>query len=217
MAGFGQIVINGKYQLKDVKNVLWYRSITPFNIGNPFDNVVAWVNAVWDYIGHDWLGPFPSTYVVESLTGIGYNDQGVPVTSSPVQITINEYGAETLDNATDGPGLTSILKFNLGDLHAIMGDYQFKKNVGHLSIGPICSKWIGDDGGLDDDFQEKLVLIGNVLKEAIEVPLMVASFVPIRVHHAPADYSPYSTAYSDIIGYEVPTSATFRKSRARRR
>jgi hypothetical protein len=217
MAGFGRIAFEGEYYNQQIVNVLHYRSTDwgPGD-GNPFDDVLAILDAVILKLKTTYLLLFPPDFTLRQVTAVGYDDHYNIVTSSPLVRTIGEIGTSGY-TAGMGAAQCAILGFRLGEQATINGVGKSKRNRGYLALGPIGEQAVDNYSHL---VLNQSLLTGNLGALLDDQIIMVApsiTLIPIRVHEKWQGVFGNRVllwrTYSDILGYSVNAVASYRRSR----
>lgn len=217
MAGFGRVAFIGEYFNQEIVNIFWYRSTQWLPLqGNPFDDVLAFVDAVVAHIATNFLLNLPVDYTLRRAEGVGYDDAFNIVTSSPLVRTIDQAGTSGYTSSM-GAAQCAIVGLRLGEQVTINGVGKSKRNRGYLALGPI-----GEDGV---DNYSHLVLNAQLLAEGfaddvadpLTVILPAVTLTPIRIHQkfvvvAGLHILQWRT-YSDVLGWKVNNVASYRRSR----
>lgn len=217
MAGFGKVVYNGEYFNQQVVNVLWYRSSAWLpNQGNPFQDVQAFLDAVSSQITTHLLDTETSDYTLQTIEGVGYDDQFNIVTSSPILKTIGSPGANNNEHGV-GAALCAIIDLRCGAQVQINGTGHSKRNRGYLAIGPLSEDSVDDYSHVGSGMMSGLETLAADLMTPITIVAPAVTLTPIRVHqkwttvlgHKVLDWR----TYTDIQGWAVRRVASFRRSR----
>lgn len=220
MAGFGSVTWVGEYMGAEIINKFWYRSTAWLPLqGNPFDDMLVFVDACRDAMIDQYLAIQPSTYTLLRLEGVGYDDAFNIVTSSPVMRTVNLPG-DNVAYDTSGAYQSATLSLRCGEQVQINGLAKSKRNRGYLSIGPVGEPHIDAYGKLSATYLSWLKFLADAVDDTLTIVSPAVSLIPIRIHEV---WTKVLTAwvltgrtYSDINGYKLPDYASVRKSRMRR-
>ena len=217
MSGFGKITFKGEYFNQTIINVFHYRSTNWLPVGgNPFDDVLAFVDAVRDNTAPTFVSCLPSDYTLRSIEGVGYDDQYNLVTSSPLIRTENLRGAITGGN-TMGAANCAIVSLRCGPQHQINGNGQSKRNRGYLAVGPMIETGVDDYSHISVDQTARLEGVAMVASQPVTVLLPPCTLTPIRIHEKWTTVGPVKIldwrTYSDILGWRVNGVASYRRSR----
>jgi hypothetical protein len=217
MSGFGKVSLVGEYNGQKIVNVLHYRSVAWLPAqGNPFDDVLAFVDAVLTHLKAEFLACLPTGYKLNTAEGVGYGDDYSIVTASPLIRTVNEFG--TLGNGdTNGAAACAILSMSCGEQVNINGVGKSKRNRGYLAIGPLLDGSVDNYSHINGGVFNALDGLGEHIDDTITVVAPAVSLIPIRIHERylgvhPADVLVFRT-YSDIRGYRINRVASYRRSR----
>jgi hypothetical protein len=217
MPGFGKVTFIGEYFNQRVINVFHYRSTAWLPLqGNPFDDVLAFVDSCITHQKPSMLAALPSDYTLRTVEGIGYDDQYNIVTASPLIRTVNEAGLRG-GTQTMGAASCAILSLRCGPQVQINGAGQSKRNRGYLAIGPLNE---ADVDNYSHIVPLQVARIGSIGDEASANRTIIApavTLIPIRIHEKYAQVGPIKAllwrTYSDVLGYKVNAVASYRKSR----
>lgn len=215
MAGFGKIVLEGEYFAQQIVNVFWYRSVDwdPAG-GNPFDDVLAFVDAFLAHCKADFLNCLTPDYTLLRGVGIGYADDFSVVTSSPLIRSVNEAGGSGASRQTTGAVIAANIFFRLGDQHQINGVVKSKRNRGYVAIGPVPEVFTDNYGHLDTGYiTGALEPAAENFDDELTVIAPAATLIPIRIHQKKVGGVLVGRTYSDIAGFTLPRKFGVRKSR----
>jgi len=217
MSGFGRIAIEGEYYNQKIVNVLWYRSSAWLpGQGNPFDDVLAFMDAVLTHIQTNYLAMLPSDYLLQRVVGVGYDDSFNIVTSSPLVRTVNTNGSIAQDNGM-GAAQTGIISFRCGEQHQINGIGSSKRNRGYVAIGPIGEGYVDNYSHLGTGMLSGLGEIADDFSDTLVIVTPAVTLVPIRIHEKYQKVGPLNVlvfrTYSDVLGWTVRRVASYRRSR----
>lgn len=213
MAGFAKITTVGNYLGSKIVNVFWYRSElwNPL-AGNPFAAMAELLDAWWGECSDQWFQATMIESVMQKLEGVGYTDTLSEVPGSFNTKTILAPGV--LGGPADSSALTANISWRCGAQHQITGVGSSRRNRGSTAIGPIPSDRLSDDGHfLGDYIDTRINALATILATTILDVGALASIVPIRIHHARTLGVPSGITYSDILGYGLPSVASYRRSR----
>lgn len=217
MSGFGKVVFEGEFFNQKVVNVFHFRSTQWLpGQGNPFDDVLAFVDAVVAAYKTDFLSCMNSNYTLNKVVGTGYDDSYGIVTASPLIRDILETG--TLGAAdTSGAAQTAIISLRCGEQVQINGTGTSKRNRGYLAIGPIGETYIDDYSHLVGGMVDALDTLAAHLDDGLTVLVPAVTLTPIRLHEKWVTVLGIKTlawrTYSDIKGYAIDRVASYRRSR----
>jgi hypothetical protein len=217
MSGFGKITFKGEYANQPVVNVLHYRSTDWLpGGGNPFNDVLAFVDAVILTVKPKLINTLPSGYKLNDVEGVGYDDTYNIVTASPLVRTVNEFGTAGTGD-TNGSAPCMIIGLRCGEQVQINNLGKSKRNRGYLAIGPTI------DGAVDvySHISGIQFALNELLAQAVASPVVVllppCTLTPIRIHEKwttvlGAKVLLWRT-YSDVLGYRINRVASYRRSR----
>lgn len=217
MAGFGKVTLLGEYFNQKIVNVLWYRSDTWVpNQGNPFDDVQAFVNAVWAGIQTHFLACLSGDYTLQTVEGVGYDNSFNIITASPIMLTVGLHGSRTA-LPSNGASPCAIIDLRCSDQVQINGTGHSKRNRGYVAIGPLGDTDIDSYSHIESQFDSALTSLGGDLKTSFTILSPAVNLIPIRIHQKyqnvlGAKVLAWRT-YSDIQGFAVRRVASFRRSR----
>lgn len=213
MAGFGKITFVGEYYNQSIVNVLWYRSnvLNPWG-NNPFEDMLNVIDAVLDAMKTEYLQVHTADYTLLRAEGVGYDNVMEPVTPSPAFRTINESGTFN-SPSTVGAALSCNLSFMLGQQVQILGQGHSKRNRGYLSIGPLPEAHVDNYSHISASFLGDLDSFAQKVDDVLVDVWQGVSFTPIRIHAKAGFLFTQNSSYSDILGYKLPSVASFRRSR----
>lgn len=217
MAGFGKVTLIGEYFNQKVINVFWYRSTAWLPLqGNPFDDVLAFVDAVLGEVQSHMLNALPSDYTLRTAEGIGYDDNFDVVTASPLIRTVNAAGA-LATSSTMGAASVGIVSLRCGPQQSIQAGGISKRNRGYLAIGPLRETDVDNYSHISSGQDLRLQAIGDHAANPITVIAPAVILTPIRIHEKYTQIGPVKVlswrTYSDVQGYRVNAVASYRKSR----
>ena len=217
MSGFGRVAFEGEFYNQSIVNVFWYRSTAWLpNQGNPFDDVLAFVDAVIAELKADFLACLPTDYTLRKAVGVGYDDAFEIVTASPLVRTIDESGDI---GATLGMGAAqcAIVGLRQGEQVQISGIGKSARNRGYLAVGPLLEAQVDQYSHLVPAMTSALGNFAEHLDNGITVVAPAVTLTPIRIHQK------YVTVlgvrqllwrtYSDVKGYSINPVASYRRSR----
>lgn len=218
MAGFFSVALNGEHFGVEIVNVLHYRSTEwlPWQ-GNPFDDVLATLDAVLGRVQAPFLQCQVQDYTLLSATAVGYDDGMHAVTSSPLVRDIGVVGSRGI-HACSGSFLAACVSARCGEQHSIRGSLKSKRNRGYITVGPLSEDVVDDWGHLLHAYVEQgLTPFAQALMSSIVMLAPAVTLIPIRLHHIPVKVAGVQVGtditYSDILGYTLPRRATVRRSR----
>lgn len=217
MAGFGRVAFEGEYFNQRLVNVFWYRSTQWLpGQGNPFDDVLAFVDAVVAHLATQYMDLMPTDYTLERAVGVGYDDSFNIVTSSPLVRTL---GFVQTNNpmSSMGAAQTAILSLRLGTQVQINGTGTSKRNRGYLAIPCLGETLVDNYSHISTGFEALLDTFAQKVDDGITVVLPAVTLTPIRIHEKYADVLGQKIllwrTYSDVLGYTVNRVASYRRSR----
>ena len=217
MAGFGKVTFIGEYFNQKIVNVMHYRSADWLPLaGNPFDDVLAFVDSAIVDIKPALLLCLPSDYTLQTVEGVGYDDAYNIVTASPLVRTVGEQGVLT-GAQTMGAASTAIISLRCGPQFPINPGGVSKRNRGYLAIGPMLETNVDNYSHILDIEMTRLTNLAQKVAETRTVVLPPTTFIPIRIHEKYTNilgvhHLDWRT-YSDVLGYRVNRVASYRKSR----
>lgn len=220
MAGFGRVTFIGEFYNQSIVNVFWYRSTAWLPLqGNPFDDVLAFVDAAATTIGADLRSAHTSDYTLLRAEGVGYDDAFNIVTASPLVRTINLPGIRgTL--ATNGAATACNIGLRCGEQVNISGIGKSKRNRGYVCVGPLADTWVDSYSHLvDPTFNGALEGLAQSIAAPIVIVAPAVTLTPIRIHEkwlrnpSPIPDLLLWRTYSDVLGYTLPRVAGYRRSR----
>jgi hypothetical protein len=217
MAGFGKVAFVGEYFNQKIVNVFHFRSTEWLpDQGNPFDDTLAFVDAVIGHYKSAFLATMSSDYTLRTVEGVGYSSSYGIVTSSPLVRTVGEVGGLT-GVATVGASLTSIIGLRCGEQVQVNGTGHSPRNRGYVCIGPLAEKNVDNYSHLTAPLVANLNTLAAKFDDGITVVLPAVTLTPIRIHEKWIGLMGnrvlvYRT-YSDIRGYRINPVASFRRSR----
>lgn len=217
MAGFARVAFEGEYKNQQIVNVFHYRSEAWLpGQGNPFDDTLAFVDAVIAHQKTAFLGAVPIEYKLNTVSAVGYSDDYSVATPSPLVRTVNEFGARN-QTATNGAAGCVILSLRCGAQVQINGIGTSLRNRGYLAVGPVADIDVDAETHISGDLMAGMSTFAAKLDDPIVVLSPAVTLIPIRVHakwlgKAPLRVLVFRT-YSDVLGYQVNRVASYRRSR----
>jgi len=217
MAGFGRVAFEGEFFNQSIVNVFWFRSTQWLpNQGNPFDDVLAFLDAVVTKYMDDFLACLPADFTLMRAVGVGYDDAFTIVTSSPLVRDLNEAGYLSL-SPTSGAAQAAIISLRTGEQVQINGVLKSKRNRGYICMGPVAEPYIDDYSHLSPAYMALLDTFAQDLDDGITVIAPAVTLTPIRVHQKYMSVLGHQIlewrTYSDVKGYTVQRVASYRRSR----
>lgn len=217
MSGFGKVTFVAEHFTNTIVNVLYFRSADWLpGQGNPFDDVQAFVDAVWSAHDDGWKYTHNTDTTLLRLEGVGYDDAFNIVTSSPIIKTINQAGIAN-NQATTGSFVSANIGLRCGEQVQINGVSKSKRNRGYLSVGPMAEADVDSYGHLSVGATDNLETWAQVLDDSIVLLVPQVTLIPIRIHEKWIGILGNRTllwrTYSDIKGYTLPRMASVRRSR----
>lgn len=220
MAGFGKVAFIGEFYNQLIVNIAWYRSTAWLPLqGNPFDDVLAFVDAANAEVGANLRSTHTSDYTLLRVEGVGYDDDFNIVTSSPLVRSVNLPGLRGA-LATNGAATSCNIGLRCGTQVQINGIGQSKRNRGYVSIGPLADAWVDSYSHLvDATFNNALIDLAASFMAPLTIVVPAVTLTPIRIHEkwmrnpAPIPDILIWRTYSDVLGYTLPRVAGFRRSR----
>jgi len=220
MAGFGKVSFVGEFFNQLIVNVFWFRSTEWLpGQGNPFDDVLAFLDGVVNAYKTKYLACKPDTYTLLRAEAVGYGSDFSIVTSSPLVRTIAQAGG-IAGADTNGAATSCNIGLRCGEQVEINGLVKSKRNRGYLSIGPLADNWVDDYSHLvDATFNANLSTFAQALDDGITILAPAVTLTPIRIHEVwqrlpdPMPDVLLGRTYSDIKGYTLPRLSSFRRSR----
>jgi len=217
MTGFGKVTFKGEYFNQAVVNVLHYRSDnwSPLG-GNPFDDVLTFVDAVIAECVPAFLSCLPHDYTLRTVEGVGYDDHYQIVTASPLIRTVGSAGTNPTD-VTNGAATCAIISLRCGPQAQINGAGTTKRNRGYLAVGPLTDSAVDNYSHITSPTSTYLDSFAQHVAAQINVPLSLIDLKPIRIHEKWTKVGLLKIldwrTYSDVLGYRVNAVASYRKSR----
>jgi hypothetical protein len=217
MAGFGRIAFEGEYFNQKIVNVLHYRSSdwAPLG-GNPFDDVLAFVDGVIANVQTQLLACMSDNYTLVNVTGVGYDNDYSIVTASPLVRNVNLPGTRGSGD-TNGAAGCAILGLRCGEQVQINSIGKSKRNRGYLAVGPLQDVDTDDYSHLPAGITGVLNTLGQHVMLPITLLLPTVTLQPVRIHEKWATVLGVKVlqwrTYSDILGYTVRRVASYRRSR----
>lgn len=217
MAGFGKVAFKGEYQGQQVVNVFHYRSTAWLpGQGNPFDDTLAFVDAVIAKQKAAFLALMVNGYKLNTVEGVGYDDAYTIVTPSPLVRTVNEFGTAGA-GSTNGAANCAILGLRCGAQTTINGIGESKRNRGYLALGPLLDSEVDEASHISGNVFSLMNSLGALLDDGITVVAPAVTLTPIRIHEKWQTVLGVKVlifrTYSDILGYTIRRVASFRRSR----
>jgi hypothetical protein len=184
--------------------------------GNPFDDVLAFVDAILANMKVPYLHCHDGNYTLRTVEAVGYNDAYEIVTSSPLIRTVDEVGTISTA-ATNGAAPCAIISWRCGEQAQISGVGKSKRNRGYWAVGPLQDASVDNYGHLNYDMHGWLETLANAMDNNVSILMPTCTLHPIVVHEAWASVLGVRVktgrTYSDILGYRVNNVANFRRSR----
>lgn len=213
MSGFGKVTIVGEYFNQRIVNVLHYRSSEWLpGAGNPFDDVLAFVSAVWNHVRTPYLNTKDANYTCLRVEGVGYDDAYNIVTSSPLVLTVNEPGGMIAEDSV-GAALSCNIGLRCGEQHLIAGALFSQRNRGYISVGPVGEARVDNYSHVTSTYLSAIEDLAETLDDTIMLVNPAVTLTPIRIHRRYALGVLTGLSYSDVLGYTLPRTASFRRSR----
>lgn len=217
MSGFGKVTFVAEHFSNSIVNVLWFRSQDWIpGQGNPFDDVQAFVEAVWATHETGWKYTHNVDTRLLRLEGVGYDDSFNIVTSSPIIKTIDEAGIRQ-STPVMGSYQSATIGLRCGEQHQINGIGQSRRNRGYLSVGPITEADVDNYGHITSACTNDLAVWAPLLDNPIVLLVPAVTLVPIRIHEKFIGVGPLKVlvfrTYSDVLGYTLPRKGSVRRSR----
>jgi hypothetical protein len=219
MSGFFRVAVEMEHFSQQIVNVLHYRSAQWLpGQGNPFDDVQNTLNAVWDHISVGYLNLLNTNTRVLRLTGVGYDDGYNIVTASPLVHTVNDAGLVGQTECT-GSMVCADLQFQLGEQVSIFNPLaKSLRNRGYLALGPVPEASVDNYLHLANDYVDQIEVLAQALVSDIIMLSPAVTLRPVRIHQK---FGPKVLGirpllwrtYSDVKGYALPRTASFRRSR----
>jgi hypothetical protein len=217
MAGFARVSFEGEYFNQQVVNVFHFRSSGWLpGQGNPFDDVLNFVDAVITEYEASFLAMHDADYTLENVKAVGYNDTYGLVTSSPLVRNVHAVGTKS-GGATNGAAPCAIIGLRCGDQVQINGTGNSKRNRGYVAVGPLNDADVDNYSHLSTAQASLIDAFAQHLDNQITMLVPAVTLIPIRVHEK------FSTVlglkvldwrtYSDVLGYTVNRVASYRRSR----
>lgn len=216
MAGFGKFILFGEYFSQQVVNILHYRSEDWLpGAGNPFDDVLAFVDAVLGKVKTDFLNCLTPDYTLLRAEGVGYDDAYNVVTASPLIRTVNEPGGSGASRETTGAIIAANILLRCGEQVQINGVVKSKRNRGYIALGPVPEVFTDNFGHLTTGYiTGALDPCAQNLDDNITLITPAVTLIPIRIHEKRVGGLLVGRTYSDVNGYALPRRFGTRKSRA---
>jgi hypothetical protein len=217
MAGFARVALEGEYHGQEVVNVLHYRSSGWLpGQGNPFDDTLAFLDAVLAEIQTEYLGCMSQGYKLNTITGVGYNDDYTIATPSPLVRTVNEFGTFAAD-VTNGAAGCGTISLRCGPQVQINNVGSSRRNRGYLAVGPLIDSHVDNESHISGTVFTAFDALAQHLDNSIIVVAPAVTLIPIRIHEKWTVVLGQRVllwrTYSDVLGYSVRRLATFRRSR----
>lgn len=217
MAGFGRIALEGEYFNQKVVNVFWYRSSAWLPLqGNPFDDVLAFMDIFLQHCKTSYLQLLTTDYTLLRAVGVGYDDSFGVVTSSPLVRTVNEAGS-IAGTQTMGAAQAGIINFRCGEQHQINGVGHSKRNRGYIAIGPVGEPYVDNYSHIIPGYITFMENLANDVSDELTIVAPAVTLIPIRIHEKYASVGPIKVltfrTYSDVNGWSVNRVASYRRSR----
>lgn len=216
MAGFGSVTLVGEYYGQAIVNKLWYRAAAWLPLqGNPFDDVLAFVDAVWANIQQEYKDALSTNLTILRAEGVGYDDNFQIVTASPLVRTINATG--TIAGDTTGAIICGNIMLRCGPQVQIGGVGQSRRNRGYIAVGPLTEAQCDNYGHLGAGATATLNALAAKLDNSLTIVAPAVTLIPIRIHERWFGAPPFRVnvfrTYSDVMGYSVSRKFGTRKSR----
>lgn len=219
MAGFMKFSIIAEHYGNKIVNVLHYRSEEwlPWQ-GNPFDDTLAAVDAVWTHLSTVWRAAHNQDTRILRVEGVGYDDAYATVTAAPLVRTVDLAGTSS-ELECSGSYQSATIGLQCGHQEQINGVGTSKRNRGYLSIGPIPEAAIDSYGHITSGWHGLLNNVGDYVSDSITIVAPAVTLIPIRIHEkwtrlpSPMPDVLMFRTYSDVLGYTIPRKASVRRSR----
>jgi len=218
MSGFGKVTFKGEYFNQAIVNVFHFRSSNWLPLGgNPFDDVLGFLDAVISTYVESFRQCLPSDYTLRSVEGIGFDDAYNVVTASPlIREPVGVHGG-IAGASTMGAAPCAIIGLRCGPQQAINAGGISKRNRGYIAVGPMVETTVDNYSHLGADIFGLLDTFAQHLDDTIIVPVALTNLIPVRIHEKwttilGVKHLDWRT-YSDVQGYRINAVASFRKSR----
>jgi hypothetical protein len=217
MAGFGKVTFIGEYFNQSIVNCFWFRSNEWLSgQGNPFDDVLAFVDTVLLRYKATYLACLPTDYTLLRAEGVGYNDGLGIVTASPLVRTVNENGG--ISGASNGAAPCAIIDLRCGEVSMISGVGNTMRNRGYVAIGPIVDGHVDSYSHITPGLEAVLNDFAQNLDDTLTCLSPSVSLIPIRIHSLSSGLPKFripktGKGRSDVLGYSVRRVASYRRSR----
>ena len=217
MSGFARIAFEGEYFNQQIVNVFHYRSTAWLpGQGNPFDDVITFLDAVLAELQASYLTLFPTDYTLRQATAVGYDDEYRIVTSSPLVRTVGAAGQSGYTTSM-GAANCGILSLRLGEQFQINNTGFSARNRGYLALGPFGEAAVDNYSHLVANQQGLMNTFGAHVDNPITIVTPAVVLTPIRIHQKFANVLGVRVllwrTYSDVLGYTPNAVASYRRSR----
>jgi hypothetical protein len=209
-------VLKGSVHGQSIINNLYYRTgigidIDGLSIGGADTLGTCIKDQVWPKLKEC----LPGAYTLETIEVYPFKDGTFDLMyQNPASTRVFEHG--TREDASDGPAICAIVKFNLEPTVILENGIKPPKR-GYVAVGPIPSAWINDTGKLDETFFVNPLFQLNALADALaanlESLLPPVVFFPVRVRQENILGVWKPVSYADVGGATVRQRTSFRRSR----
>lgn len=220
MAVFYEAVLNGSFKGKDFRNTLYYRTEVDVMGGAfGFGGARELAQCIIDQVVPSYLDVHPTDYLLEQVEIHPRNAIFEAMYQLPFYQEVNQHGTcNAMAGGYDSPALCINVRFNLEPQVIGLQAFTAPKR-GYISIGPMASSWLNDDGKvidvlITDENTQIHQLCADISKDLVGV-LPPALFAPIRVakHYGSAAGGFLGWGYADVQGATFDEYASFRRSR----
>ena len=211
-----KVVLNGAFQGKDIKNILYYRNgvgidICGLTVGGTVELSAAVRAMVWPALSL----VLPDSYELQDITTYVYNQETFALLyQNPTTEGVQEPGL--VSGVTfNGPAPCAIVRMALEPTLFLLNGPKPPKR-GYLAIGPLSDGWIKDNGEvlLDTGHKASWDVVCAALANNVETILPIpAVFFPIRVHQDKILNLWKITSFADVRDATVRTFSSYRRSR----
>lgn len=209
-------VLRGTYAGQNIVNNLFYRTGIGFDLdglslGGAKELATCIRGQVWEYMKET----LPLGYTLEAIDVYPYHDGTFDLMyQNPWTENVLETGTQV--DATDGPAVCAIYKFNLEPTVIFANGFNPPKR-GYIAVGPVISGWIDNDGrivaGVFNTVENTMQRFATALAANLESLLPPVVFYPVRVKqdNILGIFKPVS--YADVNGVVLRRRTSFRRSR----
>lgn len=216
MTAIYRVVLNGNCEGQAIVNNLAYRVGVGIDVaGFAVGGAEALAKCVKAQVWPKWKPCVPTSYTLENITVYPYHGESLELMyQNPWTENVLENGSNA--DATDGPAVCAIIKFNLEPTALITNGPKPPKR-GYVAVGPIASAAIDNRGMIESSImlsdESHLKQLSTALAANLESVLPPVVFFPIRVKMEKVLGLFKVTSFADVGGATLRRKSSFRRSR----